>query len=213
MARPAPRNDHKNIMKPLNHLGFIGGLAIFAAGCASAPSHFYTLDATAERDAAPTATYGVIVGPVFVPASVDRPQFVLNAAPNRVEMEEFNRWAAPLSDSVARVVSVNLSELLDTTRVASAPMPDFGLAYHVVIRVERFESTRGAGSQDGEALIDALWSVSSPQGEYVASGHFTQTEPAPGNSFEALAAAHSRNLAKLSRSLASAIHGAAGEKP
>lgn len=213
MARPAPRNDHKNIMKPLNHLGFIGGLAIFAAGCASAPSHFYTLDATAERDAAPTATYGVIVGPVFVPASVDRPQFVLNAAPNRVEMEEFNRWAAPLSDSVARVVSVNLGELLDTARVVSAPMPNFGPAYHVTLRVERFESTRGEGSQDGAALLDAVWAVSNPKGEPLVSEHFTQTEPAPGNSFEALAAAHSRNLAKLSRSLASAIHGAAGEKP
>lgn len=208
MARLANPNNHKLIMKYLNHLFLSGCLAVMAAGCASAPSHFYTLDATAKRAGAPTATYGVMVGPVFIPASVDRPQFVVKTMPNRVEFEEFNRWAAPLGESIAHVVSVNLSEQLNTARVVSAPLPGFGAAYHVTIRVERFESALGEDKQDGEALIDALWTVSGLKGEYVASGHFTQTEPAPGNSFDALAAAHSRALAKMSESIARAIEGA-----
>ena len=62
----------------------------------SAISRFYTLDSTATPDAGPLASYGVIVGPVSVPASVDRPEFVVQVAPNRVEVDEFNRWAAPL---------------------------------------------------------------------------------------------------------------------
>jgi len=74
-------------------------LAAIAAGCsATAPSRFYTLASTATAGNEPPARYAVIVGPVSVPASVDRPEFVVQVAPNRVEIEEFNRWAAPLSD-------------------------------------------------------------------------------------------------------------------
>ena len=196
-------------MKSLNQLLLTGCVALFAAGCASSPSHFYTLDATAKRASAPDATYGVLVGPVLVPAAVERPQFVVTTAPNRVEVDEFNRWDAPLGGSIARVVSRNLGEQLGTLRVASAPMPSFGPAYHVAIRVEQFESVRGQGKSGGMARVNAAWSVSNPKDEFVASGVFALSEPATDDSFEALAAAHSRVLAKLSDAIAEAIRQAA----
>lgn len=192
-------------MKYLNPLLLFGWVALIAAGCASAPARFYTLNATAKPDSAPSANYSVIIGPVFIPATVDRPQFVVATAPNRVELEEFNRWAAPLGESIARVVSLNLGAQLGTARVASAPLPDFGPAYRVTIRIERFESVRGDGKIDGAALVDALWTVRGPDGENVVSGRFTLTEAAPGDSFEAIAAAHSRALAKMSGDIALAI--------
>jgi uncharacterized protein len=196
-------------MKQLKHSLLIGCVTVIMAGCTSAPSRFYTLNATAQRASAPDATYGVIVGPVFMPASVDRPQFVVTTSANRVELEEFNRWAAPLGESIERVVSLNLGELLGTSRVVSAPMPDFGPAYHVTIRFQRFESVLGEGKSDGAAMVDALWAVSNPAGMNLLSGHFTTTEPAPGGSFEALAAAHSRALEKLSVEIAAAIQSVA----
>jgi len=199
-------------MKYFKSLLMIGSLALLAAGCATSPSRFYTLNATAHRTVAPDATYGVIVGPVAMPAAVDRPQFVVMTAPNRVEVEEFNRWAAPLGDSIARVVSINLGEQLGTMRVASAPMPDFGPAYRVAIHVERFESVLGDGKQDGSAMLDAIWTVRGVNGENVVSGHFTLSEPAKGNSFEALAAAHSRLLEQLSAAIAVALTDVAGGK-
>jgi uncharacterized protein len=199
-------------MKPLNHLFLAGYLAVIMAGCASAPSRFYTLNATAKADGAPAATCSVIVGPVFIPASVDRPQFVVTTAPNRVEVDEFNRWAAPLGDSIARVVSANLCVLLGTPQVASAPMPDFGPAWRVAIHVEQFESVRGAGKQNGEVLLDALWTVRDSSGQGLYSGHTTAREPAQGDGFAVLAAAHSRALAKLSGDIAGAIRLATSEK-
>ena len=54
--------------------------------------------------------------------AVDRPQFVVEVAPNRVELDEFNRWAAPLDDGVARGVAGNLATLLGTPRVTAAPL-------------------------------------------------------------------------------------------
>ena len=90
-------------------LAFVGALA---AGCASAPSRFYTLAATATPVGAPSARYAIVVGPVSIPPEVDRAELVIQVAPNRVELDEFNRWAGPLADGIARAVAGNLSVLL-----------------------------------------------------------------------------------------------------
>ena len=50
------------------------------------------------------------MGPVSVPAAVDRPEFVVQVAQNRVALDEFNRWVSPLGDSIARTVSVDLAD-------------------------------------------------------------------------------------------------------
>lgn len=200
------------LMKNLNKLFFIGCMAASLAGCASAPSRFYTLNAVAKGDGVSAVPCAVLVGPVFTPASVERPQFVVTTATNRVELEEFNRWAAPLGESIARVVSANLGVMLGTSRAASAPMPNFGPAYQVTIRIERFESALGSGKMASEALVDAVWTVRNPSATSVDTGHTVAREPAPGNNFEALAAAHSRALAKVSADIAVAIRMAETEK-
>ena len=73
-------------------------VATLAAACGtSATSHFYTLSSTAASDGAPAASYAIAVGPVTIPGYADRPQFVVQAEPNRVELKEFERWATPYS--------------------------------------------------------------------------------------------------------------------
>ena len=192
-------------MKQLTQFFLISLVGAMVAGCASAPSHFYTLNSTAKANGAPAVKCSVIVNPISVPASANMPQFVITTAPNRVEIDEFNRWDAPLDDAIARVVSADLVTLLGTPRVSSAPIADFGPAYRVTIRIERFESIRGEGKQNGEALVDAIWTVSSPGGRTVGSGRTTANEPTDGIGFDAFAAAHSRALAKLSGDIAAAI--------
>jgi hypothetical protein len=39
---------------------------------------------------------------------VDQPEFVVQVAPNRVDVDEFNRWDAPLNDGIARAVAGDL---------------------------------------------------------------------------------------------------------
>jgi uncharacterized protein len=171
-----------------------------AFGCSTTPPRFYTLDSTAAPDGAPAAHTAVMVGPVSVPASVDQPEFVVQVASNRVELDEFNRWAAPLSDSIARAVAGDLVVLLATPDVATSPMANFSPAYSVTINVQRFESTRGEG-----ALLDAVWSVHETAGGATRSGRTVAQETAQGDSFDALAAAHSRALARMSVDIAAAI--------
>lgn len=188
-----------------SHALVLAGLALAAlAGCASnAPEErFYTLSAVAMADAPlARAAYSVSVGPVSVPEAVDRPQLVLRRAPNRVEILEQARWAAPLPSGIAQVVAANLTHLLGGARVAAYPQsavadPD----YRVAVDVQRFESAPGAA-----ASLDALWTIRSAKGALVRAGRSTIDEPARGGDTEALVAAHDRALAALSRDIARAL--------
>ncbi len=184
-------------------------LLVVAAGCgASAPTRFYTLDSTATADGAALAAVSVMIGPVTIPASVDQPQFVVQVAPNRVEIDEFNRWAAPLNDSIARAVAGDLAAMLGTQNVATAQFPNFTPAYWVTIEVQRFESVPGQS-----AFIEAVWAVRRTASGETRSGRTAARDSVQGKGFDALAAAHSRALATLSGDIAAAIRAEASEKP
>ena len=190
------------------NLILIAFVAATAVGCsASAPARFYNLDSTAKPDGAPAARAAVMVGPVSIPASVDQPEFVVQVAPNRVEVEEFNRWVAPLSDGIARAVAGDLTVLLGTPDVATAPLVNFNPSYWVTIDVQRFDSIRGQ-----EALLEAVWTVRRTTGGETRSGRTLARETVQGDGFDALAAAHSRALAKMSGDIAAAIRAEAEEK-
>jgi len=199
--------------KRIIHLIAIAFVAVAIAGCASAPSRFYTLNSTAAGNGAPAAQYAVLVGPVSVPALVDRPQFTLQVATNRVALDEFNRWAGPLNENIARVVADDLAVLLGTPRVAVAPVANFDPAWRVTIDVQRFDSMRSAPAKNEGALIEAVWVVRKSAGGAVRSGRTVASEPASGDGFDALAAAHSRALAKVSGDIAAAIRAEAEAKP
>jgi len=175
-------------------------LAIAIAACSSANSRFYTLEPTAAPQTATSAHEAVMVNPVFIPAEVDQPQFVVQVAPNRVEVDDYNRWAAPLSDSIAHAIAGDLAADLGTHNVITQPAVNFIPAYQVTVDVQRFESIRGEAS-----VVDAVWSVRKTSGSYTKTGHSVVRESVQGDGFDALAAAHSRALAKISDDIAAAI--------
>ena len=118
------------------------------AGCASSPSQFYTLNSTAKSDGVSSANYSIVVGPVSIPAEVDRPQFTVQVAPNRVAVDEFNRWAAPLGDNIAHAVAGDLAALLGTPRVAEISPANFNPDYRVAIDIQKFESVAAESGPD-----------------------------------------------------------------
>lgn len=183
-------------------------VAIVAAGCSTAPSRFYALDSTAIADGTPAAHAAVMVGPVTVPAAVDRPEFVVQVAPNRDEVDEFNRWVAPLNDAIARAVAGNLVVLLGTPDVATETLANFIPDYRVTIDVQRFESIQGQA-----AIMEAVWNVRKTTGGQTRSGRTVAREPVQGQGFDALAAAHSHAIAKMSADIAAAIRAEAEQKP
>jgi uncharacterized lipoprotein YmbA len=191
------------------HLASITLMTIALGGCgSSAQSRYYSLDSTAVSDGRPPSRTAVMVGPVSVPASVDQPQFVVQVAPNRVEVEEFNRWVSPLNDGIARTVAGDLATLLGTPDVATAQLANFIPDYRVTIEVQRFDSIRGK-----ETLLEAVWSVRKTVDGDSRSGRTIAHESVQGDGFEVLAAAHSRALATMSSDIAATIRAEAETKP
>ena len=136
-----------------------------------------------------------------VPAVVDRPQIVVRTGPNQVRLEEFNRWASPLQNNISRVVAENLVAMLGTPRVTLSPQTLSADAdYRAAIEVQSFESVPG-----DVAVLDALWTVRRTKDGKSETGRTTARETMQEKSYEALAAAHSRALARLSRDIADAV--------
>ena len=176
-------------------------LVVLAAGCASTPaSRFYTLSA-ANAPAATSSNLSMVVGPVSVPAVVDRPQIVVTTGPNQVRPEEFNRWASPLQNNISRVVAENLVAILGTPRVILFSQTlGMDADYRAAIEVQRFESAPGEA-----ATLDAVWTVSRTKDGKSQTGRTTVREVASDKGYDALAAAHSRGLARLSQDIADGV--------
>ena len=182
-------------------------LAGALAGCVtgtSSQTRYYTLSPVARgaANSGPDAPdYAVAVGPVTVPDPVDRPQLVLRVGANRLEVADFDRWAAPLKSEIARVIAINLGAALAGARVTTIAQnagaePD----YRVTVDVQRFESMRGEA-----AMLEALWAVRRKGDFRATEGRVALREPAQGTSYEALVDAHGRALAALSEAIAAAI--------
>ncbi|HEY2775043.1 MAG TPA: PqiC family protein [Candidatus Binatia bacterium] len=175
--------------------------ALVLSGCASASVRFYTLGSTATPGSEPALQDKVLVGPVTVPSSVDRPQFVVQVESNRVDIDEFHIWAAPLAESIARTVAGDLTTLLGDHNVVVAPAANFAANWRVGIDVQRFDSIPG-----DHVAIDAVWSVTPAAAPAKARTGRTQAEEkVAGADYAAIAAAHSRALASVSRDIALAI--------
>jgi uncharacterized lipoprotein YmbA len=186
---------------PFTALAAAGILAVFVAGCGATPaSRFYTLSAT-SAPVAKSSGMSVAVGPVSIPAVVDRPQIVVSEGPNQVRLEEFNRWAWPLQNNIAGVVAENLTALLGTPRVTLLSQSTSGeTEYRVLIDVQRFDSVPGQA-----ATLDAVWSVRRSKDGKVETGRTTVREPVQASDYQALAAGHSRAVARLSQDIANAV--------
>ena len=182
-------------------------IAMAAAGCSTAPSRFYSLSSTSTADGTSATPVSVLVGPVTIPAAVDQPEFVVRVAANRVDVDEFNRWVAPLGDGIARAVAGDLVVLLGTPQVATQQLANFNPDYRVTIDVQQFESIQG-----NAAVIQAVWTVRRTSNGETRSGRTDAREPVQGQGFDALAAAHSQAIARVSADIAAAIRAEAEQK-
>jgi hypothetical protein len=89
-----------------------------------------------------------------------------------------------------------------------APLAGFDPDYRVTISVQRVESMHGQA-----ALVDAVWAVRRTGARDARSGRTLAREAVKDDTFEALAAAHSRALATLSGDIAAAIRAEGDENP
>jgi|SRR3954452_4082990 uncharacterized lipoprotein YmbA len=175
------------------------------AGCSTSPTaSFYTLGAVAApADAYTVRPVNVVVTSVTVPDLVDRPQLVVRVNDNQVKLDEFARWADPVKSQIPREIAANLAVLLPGARVSVYPQDaDAATPYSVRIELQRFDGAPGAG-----VTVEAIWSVSPPEGSQPMRGRTVVRKPVAGPGYEALVAAYSEGLGVVSHDIAAAIQG------
>jgi uncharacterized lipoprotein YmbA len=203
----------------MTRIGYVRKLAIMVmfttlllTGCRSStpPVQFYTLNPISgtgtQSQVKPTESdskLSIGVGPVEIPAILDRPQIVTRSSPNRLNVDEFHRWAGRLDENFARILAQNISLLLGTDQVAVYPwQTKFKPRYRIALKIEYFEGEWGK-----DVLLVAIWSVTRQQSQQTTSLRKSViNEPlSPKPDYEALVAAHSRTIAQLSREIVKEI--------
>ena len=181
-----------------------GAIVIALAGCGAVPTqNYYVLTplATSSNAGSTRAAGGIAVyiDRAHLPDVVDRPQFVVTLGENRVTILEQQRWAEPLRAAIPQVLALDLAQQLDGARVTAAPqdtIPDD--AWRLSLDVQRFES-RPADS----VLIAIAWTLR--RGGETKSQLSVAREPSPSAGYDALVAAHSRALGRISHEIADAL--------
>ena len=201
-------------MKPVIRITIaLGLMALSLAGCGSllpkpTPSSskifvlFSPLKAAERQDLDRPGQISLGVGPVRLPAYLDRREIVTRVAENRFDVSENDRWAEPLDENFTHVLAQNLSVLLGSDRIITYPWPlDKRPRYRVQIDVFRFEVNSA-----GEAELTARWAVVDETGKEAPNLNESRlARPAKEKSNDASVAALSETVADLSREIAKAV--------
>ena len=174
------------------------------SGCAKGPPpDFYVLSATtSESIVGAERGVAVGVGPIELPAHLDRSQIVTRATDYQLDLSESHQWAEPLKASVPRVIAVNLSNMLESNRVFVIPRrQNVSLDFQVSIDITRFDGRLGES-----AVLGARWTLyGRDTREPLLSKVTIVSEETEDGTYNALVAASSRTLEILSTEIAAAI--------
>ena len=178
-------------------------LMVAGCGAASLPVTYYILNpmdyqaSSAPRYIAEALVLGI--GPIQLPAYLDRLQMVTRTGANRLKVDDFHRWAAPLPGEMSRILADNLEQLTGIQRYENYPWafqqrPDLTVA----LEIRAFE-----GQPDGSVLLDGTmvfydWRNTEPKSR---SRTFHITQNTAAGDYAAMVAAQSRALSELSRQI------------
>ena len=189
---------------------------VFLAGCRSStpPGEFYTLSpltsvSEADKVAGLKDNIAVGVGPLQIPNIIDRPQIVTRIGPNKINVDEFHRWAGSVYEDFLRVVTMNLSTLLQSSLVVAFPWEDyFDPDYRIYMEVQQFDGRLGQYAQ-----LVITWTLTTQEARKILLVRKSLIrEPVQGEDYDAFVAAKSRILATLSRQIAQGIKEVHGSK-
>jgi hypothetical protein len=190
-------------------------VCLLAGGCSVLgprpdPSRFFALASSRDVEAgavtraaggpAGEVTYGL--GPIRLPAYLDRNEVVTRVSPTELAYSPTDRWAEPLSANVSAVLTRNLSAFLGRPDIVLYPWPGtVKVDYQVEVGLTRLE--RDAA---GNGLLRARWTIIEvSSGRRVVVRESDLTRPGMSNDTAASAAALSDALGELCREIAAAL--------
>lgn len=195
-------------------------IALVLMGCSSPKTSYYKMSSEPiPMMLEPGGKMRLMVGPVSVPARMDRPQLVVQGGGNEVQIYEYQRWAGSLKSDIARVVGASLARDLGTPNVWSfSESTQTNFDYQILLDVQNIESNPDSG-----VVVDVLWTIKQTVNKNKvavnnANSHL-DTAPKPqtimgrslvrevssGPGLDALVAAQSRAFAKVGGEIAQSM--------
>jgi uncharacterized lipoprotein YmbA len=189
---------------------YVAAVTCLACGCASSPPlHYYTLSetATASRLSAPAEAVTVRLDRVTIPTELDRAQLIRRIDATRLQILDNDRWAAPLDDTIRRVLSGNLAARLPVNLVADPNEPSAGARNRsLTVDIQEFY-----GDSTCAVTLRAAWLLKPPNAQGIRETEEVRTAAnatcADGG---ALPAAMSQALGQLSDRIAAAVANSSG---
>lgn len=176
---------------------------VLLTSCSSdLPTRFYALDAVlvnkvdAIADTGKTKSIGI--GPVALPALLNRKGIVTRLVQSGIDIAETDQWAEPLLDNVTRVITRNLATLQPNDIVYAYPWSLLdAVEYRVVINILQFDAKLG-----DSVVFEAVWSIKQEQKQQVSKrGHSRISHPIKTKDYAAMVEVMNQILAEFSAEL------------
>lgn len=180
-------------------------LGVFGvSGCVSvsSPPRSYLLSVAAPAPPAAIAPVGVGVGPISIPAYLDRSSIVVRTGDDgEVGLSADHRWAELLREGIPRTLAGNLSAMIPTDAVPIFPWrAPWTVQYRVTVDILRFDGALGRS-----VVLDARWRLLDGAGKELALRAAHLEEACAEGTYGGLVSAHNRLLVSLSRDIATEI--------
>jgi len=172
--------------------------------CASSPPmHYYTLtEAPApSRLTIPEGQPPLRLDRVTIPTELDRSQIVRRLDSTQLQIMENDRWAAPLDETIRRILSNDLAARLPTGAVANPNEPSVGEKRQLLT----VDFSEFYGDPGCTVTLRASWVVKQP--DLTGNEQVTASPPGGCKGSGSIPEAMSLALGKLSDLIAAAISG------
>ena len=134
-------------------------VSLLLTACGSSPPvRYFALSDTVPvgvQDAEDAVVLGV--GPMRMAPYLDRSQIVMRGPGAEIEIDEFVRWAEPLSTAFLRVVSADVDNAVNGLRVIAFPWESAvwsQIDYRLLGEVIRFD-----GDPSGRVVLETQWGI------------------------------------------------------
>ncbi|CAA9889966.1 conserved exported hypothetical protein [Candidatus Methylobacter favarea] len=187
------------LLKGLLLPSMIGALL---SACASTPStNFYVLEPLSGLTPSVTKSVNkplIGIGPVSMPALLDRKQIVTRTQNGSVQIAEFHQWASPLKENVVQALTHNLAALRPDYLVRTYPWSAFGsVNYRIIVDILRFDTNPGKSVN-----LEANWAIMDEKKQaLISNGHSEIEHPFSDASYPGAVNALSEILSEFSREL------------
>lgn len=183
-------------------------VVFLVASCGISPSpRFYTLTsitspAPVNAEAEPKKNWSLTIGSIEIPDYLDRPEIVTRAKENQLVLSEFDLWGGSLKADIGRVLTENISALLENhgVRVSGDKISRQG-TYRFYAVINRFEA-----DTEGRVVLKAQWSLQRINDAVpVFFEDFNVTKPSKGRGYGEVVSAMSEALWELSKNVAGGL--------